>query len=261
MSFKNHFKQVDYKERSQLRERSHLGLLEKAKDYKLRAKDYRTKQERLTKLRVKASLKNDDEYYKQMHKSHLNSRGRHIDFREDSTRSRVDRKNTKTQDLNYLTLKAQTEKAKLNKLRDSLQLLDEGVGAASGRKHVVFTESAEAVRSFDTAAHFGTAPELVDRAYNRVKLSQLEAGSIVVSHLGEDQGAALATADARTRASYGELALRRKRLREVERVSEELTTHAKLLDGGKRKKIVVRDEFGDEVKSRTQYKWKQERKR
>lgn len=43
--------------------RQKLGLLEKHKDYVLRAKDYHSKQDRLKKLRGKAALRNEDEFY------------------------------------------------------------------------------------------------------------------------------------------------------------------------------------------------------
>lgn len=52
-----------HRERAQPLERKRLGLLEKHKDYSLRAKDYNKKQEHLKKLRQKASERNEDEFY------------------------------------------------------------------------------------------------------------------------------------------------------------------------------------------------------
>lgn len=43
--------------------RARLGLLEKHKDYVLRARDYKSKQDRLRKLREKAAFRNKDEFY------------------------------------------------------------------------------------------------------------------------------------------------------------------------------------------------------
>ena len=62
-SLRNSLHRRNHKERSQLAHRSRLGLLEKHKDYVLRARDYHSKQDRLTRLRQKAADRNKDEFY------------------------------------------------------------------------------------------------------------------------------------------------------------------------------------------------------
>ena len=67
-----------YRERSQPQKRAKLGLLEKKKDYKERAKNYHAKENALSnkifvsffldKLREKAAAKNPDEFYMKMTK-------------------------------------------------------------------------------------------------------------------------------------------------------------------------------------------------
>jgi U3 small nucleolar RNA-associated protein 11 len=52
-----------HRERAQPEERKRLGLLEKHKDYSLRAKDYNKKKEQLKSLRQKAADRNEDEFY------------------------------------------------------------------------------------------------------------------------------------------------------------------------------------------------------
>ena len=53
----------NHKERSQPLKRQRLGLLEKHKDYVHRARDYKSKQDRIRKLREKAAFRNKDEFY------------------------------------------------------------------------------------------------------------------------------------------------------------------------------------------------------
>ena len=68
-----------YRERSQPQRREKLGLLEKKKDYKERAKNYHEKEKALSiisrnfvdKLREKAALKNPDEFYMKMTKARM----------------------------------------------------------------------------------------------------------------------------------------------------------------------------------------------
>lgn len=62
-SLRNSLHRRNHKERGQLAHRSKLGILEKHKDYVLRARDYHSKQDRLTRLRQKAADKNKDEFY------------------------------------------------------------------------------------------------------------------------------------------------------------------------------------------------------
>lgn len=62
-SLRNSLHRRNHKERSQLAHRARLGILEKHKDYVLRARDYHSKQDRLTRLRQKAAERNKDEFY------------------------------------------------------------------------------------------------------------------------------------------------------------------------------------------------------
>lgn len=62
-SLRNSLHRRNHKERSQLSHRSRWGLLEKHKDYVLRARDYHAKQDRIKRMKVKASERNKDEFY------------------------------------------------------------------------------------------------------------------------------------------------------------------------------------------------------
>ncbi|KAF8595247.1 hypothetical protein BDV93DRAFT_107826 [Ceratobasidium sp. AG-I] len=63
MPLRNSLHRRSHKERSQLSHRTKLGLLEKHKDYVQRARDYKSKKERLRTLRSKAEERNKDEFY------------------------------------------------------------------------------------------------------------------------------------------------------------------------------------------------------
>ncbi|KAK2595645.1 hypothetical protein QQS21_006616 [Conoideocrella luteorostrata] len=62
-SMRNAVARRPHRERAQPLERRRLGLLEKHKDYSLRAKDFNKKKSQLKSLRQKASERNDDEFY------------------------------------------------------------------------------------------------------------------------------------------------------------------------------------------------------
>ncbi|PHH66295.1 hypothetical protein CDD81_7888 [Ophiocordyceps australis] len=62
-SLRNAVQRRTHRERGQPLERQRLGLLEKHKDYSLRAKDYNKKKEQLKRLRQKAAERNEDEFY------------------------------------------------------------------------------------------------------------------------------------------------------------------------------------------------------
>ena len=67
-SIRNSLHRRNHKERGQLAHRSRLGILEKHKDYVLRARDYHSKKDRITRLRQKAADRNKDEFYFAMNK-------------------------------------------------------------------------------------------------------------------------------------------------------------------------------------------------
>ncbi|PHH79660.1 hypothetical protein CDD80_4145 [Ophiocordyceps camponoti-rufipedis] len=62
-SMRNAIQRRQHRERAQPHERRRLGLLEKHKDYSLRAQDYNKKQAKLKELRQKAADRNEDEFY------------------------------------------------------------------------------------------------------------------------------------------------------------------------------------------------------
>ena len=72
------FQGKQHLERAQPSSRKRFGLLEKKQDYKQRAADYHRKQKTLKNLRIKSSLRNEDEFYHGMIRGKLNRQGVHI---------------------------------------------------------------------------------------------------------------------------------------------------------------------------------------
>ena len=68
---RNAVKRIEHKERSQPASRKKFGLLEKHKDYVVRAKDYHKKQKIIKNLKLKADFRNPDEFYFGMNSSQV----------------------------------------------------------------------------------------------------------------------------------------------------------------------------------------------
>uniref|UniRef100_A0AAQ4QAF4 U3 small nucleolar RNA-associated protein 11 n=1 Tax=Gasterosteus aculeatus aculeatus TaxID=481459 RepID=A0AAQ4QAF4_GASAC len=170
-------KQRNHHERSQPEFRKHLGLLEKKKDYKLRADDYHKKQNTIAALQKKAMEKNPDEFYHKMINSKLED-GVHVikKTQEEVEVTEEQKKVMRTQDIKYVEMKRVAEGAKIQKMKGVLHLLD--AESKQKNKHTFFVDSNAEVQSFDLATHLNTAPELVDRKFNRPTLKTLETQSI-----------------------------------------------------------------------------------
>ena len=63
---RNYIPRRKYHERGQLDGRTHLGILEKRKDYQQRSRDWKQKDAVVKKLSLQAQLRNPDEYYHKM---------------------------------------------------------------------------------------------------------------------------------------------------------------------------------------------------
>ncbi|KAH7027395.1 small-subunit processome [Microdochium trichocladiopsis] len=115
-SMRNAVQRRQHRERAQPLERAKYGLLEKHKDYSLRAADHKKKQATLKNLRAKAADKNEDEFYFGMMsrgargpvRGAISSKGRKWDGIVDGDRGSLKGMDVevsrllKTQDLGYL---------------------------------------------------------------------------------------------------------------------------------------------------------------
>ncbi|RLN91138.1 hypothetical protein BBJ28_00003820 [Nothophytophthora sp. Chile5] len=250
-SLRNVVKRREHKERGQLRERRKLGLLEKHKDYVKRARDYNKKQARLQKMQLTASLRNPDEFYFRMASTRTEG-GVHVsenNHRDGKKLTPEALRALKTQDLVYLHVKRAVDLRKAEKLNRGLHFVD----APKGNQHTLFMDSEAEVDAFDVAEHFDTAPELADRAFNRIRKADLQTLKL------SDQ-----TADVKQRhkmqtqrdAVYRELGDRLDRAQKLGRMSARLDLERKVQAKGKKMKVK-----GPENGLPAVYRWKQERQK
>lgn len=112
-SLRNSLHRRNHKERSQLAHRSRFGVLEKHKDYVLRARDYHSKQDRITRLRQKAADRNKDEFYFGMTRQNTKG-GVHIQDRGNEALPVDVAKVLKSQDENYIrTMRTSNQKVRV----------------------------------------------------------------------------------------------------------------------------------------------------
>ncbi|WWC70004.1 uncharacterized protein I206_103948 [Kwoniella pini CBS 10737] len=117
----------NHKERSQPLHRAKLGLLEKHKDYVHRAKDYKSKQDRIKKLKEKAAFKNKDEFYFGMIKNQTKNGIASADRGNKSLDTDLV-KILKSQDLGYIRVQIAKDEKKIRELRTSLEISNSIIG-------------------------------------------------------------------------------------------------------------------------------------
>jgi len=127
-----------HRERAQPANRTRLGILEKHKDYVLRARNFHAKKARLLALRRQASAKNPDEFYFAMQSARKNKQGEAIREAEFQKMPAEVIKLLKSQDLAYVQEMIRKESKKLEHLRmEPKQVAKDG----RDRGHVKFIEN------------------------------------------------------------------------------------------------------------------------
>lgn len=234
-----------HKERSQTLSRAKYGLLEKKKDYKLRADDYHKKQAALKVLREKAAQYNPDEYYHAMTRRKTDKDGIIVTDRGNESLSVAQVKLLKSQDVNYIRTMRLHEKQKAEKLRRLLDFKSSG-------KHTVFVDLEEQQDLFSAAKYFDTDESLLERKENRLRLEQLETSDKLIK-----QDVDLDTKDELEKEKLRRYKLLKERLtreKELRQVEAKLEMTREVMKNGDKKKMV--DSEGNTV-----FKWKNQRKK
>jgi U3 small nucleolar RNA-associated protein 11 len=136
-SLRNAVSRRPHRERAQPTARSKWGLLEKHKDYSLRAQDYNLKKKKISQLEAKAREKHPDEFaYGMVNKK----QGKHGKGGEENQLSHDAVKLLKSQDQGYLRVAAARGRKELRKVEEQV-----GLDIPKGRK-VVFEEGLSETR-------------------------------------------------------------------------------------------------------------------
>ncbi|GMG01236.1 unnamed protein product [Aspergillus oryzae] len=135
-SMRNAVQRRNHKERGQVGGREKWGLLEKHKDYSLRAKDYNQKKAKLKRLEEKARDRNPDEFAFGMMSSHTQKAGKHGTAARQSAAglSHDAIKLLKTQDAGYLRTTGERIRRQMDKLKQEIQLQDGMVQSLVGKR-------------------------------------------------------------------------------------------------------------------------------
>lgn len=140
------FHSREHRERAQPANRSRLGLLEKKKDYVLRARDFQSKKKRLQAMKVKAAYKNPDEFYFGMIKNRVDKKSGRVRLAGDHEKiSNEVIKLMKSQDLKHIQEMIRVNEAKLQNFRAEHAIL---ISQEENRKrcknsHIKFVEDDE----------------------------------------------------------------------------------------------------------------------
>ncbi|XP_010922096.1 probable U3 small nucleolar RNA-associated protein 11 isoform X2 [Elaeis guineensis] len=227
-SLRNAIPRRAHKERAQPHARKRFGLLEKHKDYVLRAQAFHKKEETLRRLKEKASFRNPDEFYFKM----INTRtvgGIHRPKSEANKYTQEELMLMKTQDIGYILQKVQSEKKKIERLSSALHALDN----QPSNRHVYYAEDREEAKEIQSRSSQTSNSPAFENVPNRIKK--------------------------KTSSSYKELEARKKRVQELEKLYADMALQKELQKPGRKRKLLE-----DEIVSPTTkpvYKWRAERKR
>ncbi|KAJ1285873.1 hypothetical protein BS78_03G311600 [Paspalum vaginatum] len=226
-SLRNAIPRRAHKERAQPEARKKFGLLEKHKDYIVRAKAYHLKEATIAKLREKAAFRNPDEFYFKM----INSRtvgGVHRPKPEANKHTEEELLLLKNKDTGYLFQSVQSEKKKIERLSSTLHELDN----KRPNKHVYFAEDREEAKEIQSRIGQSSDMPSFDNIPSRIKK--------------------------KTASSYRELEERKQRLHKLEKLYAEMALQKELKPGRKRK---LREDETVNQTSQPVYKWRAQRKR
>ncbi|EGI66001.1 Putative U3 small nucleolar RNA-associated protein 11 [Acromyrmex echinatior] len=155
--------QKTHREYHQLEARKYLGLLEKKKDYIIRARDLQEKRATIELLRKRALNKNPDEFH-MINSKVVNGVHREKDKEDQHTPEQI--KLMETQDLRYVAYKRNIEAKKIDTLQSQLHIID--AANETHNQHIFFLDE---MKNFNLAKKLDTHPGFLFRRTTRPSLS------------------------------------------------------------------------------------------
>ncbi|KAF2233850.1 U3 small nucleolar RNA-associated protein 11 [Viridothelium virens] len=239
----------NHKERAQPIEREKHGLLEKHKDYSLRAADFASKKRRLRALRQKAAMRNPDEFSFAMLSSRTDGRGVRIADRGNRPLSQDVVKLLKTQDIGYVRTMLQKTRKERERAEQEVQILEGGegdkelrvlrnLGGPGGKgkgTHTVFVGSKDQQLDFRAEEWFGTDKKGLKRSWNRGKREE-----VAVSQEDGEDGE---RGDQREQVEDGEEAFDRTGRRRIQRSKESRRKYLEALKEREQDLIIAEQEL------------------
>lgn len=253
-----------YRERGQTDERAHLGLLEKKKDYKVRARDAHRKEAAIQALERKAAFRNPDEFYHKMIKTKKKD-GKFEQLADASLEPTLAEKlQLRAGDISYLSMKKKMEGRKVEEMKGRMMMSRELTDEELKSKHTVFVDTVDEAADFDEEEYFDTPAELLNRAYNRPTRDSIDKG-LVVGALSSDANLSrslashglssrdIAHLERQRSLSYGELSARVDRKAKISSALDRMELRQNLQ---KNPNVIRQKRHGKIV-----YKWRTQRKR
>eukprot|EP00270_Netrium_digitus_P011962 TRINITY_DN3838_c0_g1_i1.p1 TRINITY_DN3838_c0_g1~~TRINITY_DN3838_c0_g1_i1.p1 ORF type:complete len:268 (+),score=67.68 TRINITY_DN3838_c0_g1_i1:48-806(+) len=250
-SLRNAVKRKTHKERSQPADRKKYGLLEKHKDYVLRARDFHRKEKAIKTLREKAVNRNPDEFYFGMQNAQTRDGIHRTSITKPNKYTQEELLLMKTQDMAYILAKAQAEKKKVERLQASLH----ATAQAAINRHIVFEDDEDEERE--------TAVQVEDESRDTGG-DELTPEVLTLERLAGAKSLPKRAQKLRAGA-YRELQQRRERAQKMMSLVVDMDLKKQVMGRGSKRKIKLRGrrnkEDEDDGAAPVVFRWRRERKK
>lgn len=206
-------------------------------------------------------FRNPDEFYHKMINAQLHNGIHSIKHEGKNSTAKAQREQAHL-DSSWVTMKKVMESRKVSQMESQLARTD----STHKGTHTIFCDDEEAAKSFDAATHFDTAPQFVDRTFNRPRLETLKEQAVKVPKHMKDADPAtvakwLAKLEKQRKRQYQELEEHKEKESLTKQALEELTMKKALMGKGNKRKITIEDPNNNSLDAEPTVVWKWKRAR